>query len=304
DLTKVYPTRLKRGDVLALDGVNLTVEEGEIFGLLGPNGAGKTTLVKCLLGLTSITSGSATIMGLSPAQAQSRQRVGFLPENHRFPPYLTGEALLILTGKMYGMKKSVIVERSEYLLELVGMSKWADTRLSKYSKGMAQRIGLAQALMPDPDLVFLDEPTDGVDPVGRVEIRRVLEGLRKEGKTVFLNSHLLSEVEHVADRVGILSRGKLARLATVPELTSPGKQYEIEADIGDRRIDIPEEIGKRISISRNRLIVELRNAEDVNVIIDQLRLKRINIRSVVPMKVTLEQSFMETVTEEQPGATA
>lgn len=297
DLTKVYNPHMKKGGITALDGLTLAVRQGEIFGLLGPNGAGKTTLFKSLLSITSITSGSATVNGLPPSNPSSRQKVGYLPENHRFPDHLTGLGLLQLTGRLCKMKSSDIEARVGKLFELVDMTKWADTKIRKYSKGMMQRIGLAQAMVNDPDILFLDEPTDGVDPVGKTEIRKVLQTIRDEGKTIFLNSHLLSEVESVADRVAILNRGKLIKLGSVEELTSRQSQYEIEADFGERFIEIPEEIGTRVSLSRERLIVELKDMNNINWIIDTLRLKKIAIRSVKPIKVSLEQSFIETVTE-------
>ena len=297
ELTKMYQTRLRKGNVVALDGVDLAVRQGEVFGLLGPNGAGKTTMVKVLLGVTRITAGAALINGLGPDDPASRERVGFLPENHRFPPHLTGLGLLEYAGRLCGLRDNDIERRAEELLELVGMTKWANTKIRKYSKGMSQRIGLAQALIGEPDVVFLDEPTDGVDPVGKVEIRDVLKRIRSDGKTVFLNSHLLSEVEAVADRVAILNHGKVVRIGTVEELTVQESQYEIEADIGNEQIKIPEEIGKRVSISARKLIVVLNNPEYINKVIDELRMRRISIRSVKPMKVTLEQSFFDAVTE-------
>jgi ABC-2 type transport system ATP-binding protein len=190
-----------------------------------------------------------------------------------------------------------IDKQIEPLLELVGMQRWGNTKVRKYSKGMTQRIGLAQALMGNPDVVFLDEPTDGVDPVGKVEIRNVLKQLRDQGKTVFLNSHLLSEVEAIADRVAILSQGKVIRIGTVDELTVRENQYEIEADIGNERIEIPEKMGKRVAITAKGMIVALNVPEDINHLIDELRLRRINIWSVKPMKQSLEQSFFEAVTD-------
>jgi ABC-2 type transport system ATP-binding protein len=297
-LTKVYPTRMKRGDIVALDQVSLEVFQGEVFGLLGPNGAGKTTFIKTLLGITGITSGEALLNGLPPTDPMSRDKVGFLPENHRFPGHLTGLGLLEFTSHLYGLGDREIETRCIDLLKLVDMERWASTKIRKYSKGMAQRIGLAQALVADPDVVLLDEPTDGVDPVGKLEIREVFRRLREQGKTVFLNSHLLSEVEAIADRVAILSRGKLVRVGTVTELTTKALQYEIEAEIGDETFTIPEDIGKRVSISTSRLIVELNNWDDINKIIDELRIRRILIRSVKPLKQTLEQSFYETVSQD------
>ncbi|MEW6051380.1 MAG: ABC transporter ATP-binding protein [Candidatus Zixiibacteriota bacterium] len=297
ELTKIYQTGFRKGNILALDQVSVTIKPGEIFGLLGPNGAGKTTLVKILLGIVHSNSGTVLVNGLSPHDPESRLKVGFLPENHRFPPHLTGLGLLELAGRLQGLPEQELDHQAEGLLATVGMDKWASTKLSKYSKGMAQRIGLAQAMMGDPDILLLDEPTDGVDPVGKMEIRQVLQKLRQQGKTVLLNSHLLSEVESVADRVAILVRGKLLRVDTVAALTNRKSQYEIEAEIGEESIEIPAEMGKRLFIARDRLVVELMDDTDINRIIDELRLRRISIRSVKPLKISLEQSFFETVTE-------
>jgi len=296
-LTKIYTTSLRKGNVLALDSVSLSVDQGEVFGLLGPNGAGKTTLVKTVLGITSITAGEVLVHGLPPRDPASRRRTGFLPENPRFPDHLTGRALIRLTGRLSGMSYGDIEKREAVLLEQVGMSRWADTKIRKYSKGMTQRIGLAQALISDPDVVFLDEPTEGIDPIGKIEIREALKRIRDEGKTVFLNSHLLGEVEMVADRVAILSRGKLIRIGTVDELTVRENQYEIEADIRNERIEVPENIGKIVIIKSKGMTVTLEKPENVNFIIDQLRLKRVTIWSVKPVKQSLERSFLDAVTE-------
>jgi len=295
DLTKIYQAGMKKRGIVALDNVTLSVPQGEVFGLLGPTGAGKTTFLKVILGITQPTTGSVSILGLPPSDPRSRHAVGYLPENHRFPAHLTGMQFMKLTGRLYGMDTDEIADRATHLLELVGMAKWADTKIAKYSKGMSQRIGLAQALMCDPDLLLLDEPTDGVDPVGKVEIRGVLEKVRDDGKTIVLNSHLLSEVEAIAERVAILSRGRVVRISSVEELTSRKSQFEVEADIGSQVISIPSEMGKIISITSKGLIAELTKEEDINYIIDQLRLRRINIRAIKPMKVSLEQSFIETL---------
>ncbi len=174
ELTKVYHTGMKKGGITALDSVSLHIEPGEIFGLLGPNGAGKTTLFKLLLGISSITSGEATLLGNTPSNPKSRMKIGYLPENHRFPEHLTGLGLITLTGRMYNLKEDVIAQRADELLETVDMTKWADTKMKKYSKGMLQRVGLAQSMINDPEVLFLDEPTDGVDPVGRAEIKKVM----------------------------------------------------------------------------------------------------------------------------------
>ncbi|MFH1688563.1 MAG: ABC transporter ATP-binding protein [bacterium] len=295
DLTKIFRTGLRKGDVIALDNISLSINMGEILGLLGPNGAGKTTLFKVLLGVTRATSGMVAINGRPPSDPGSRLTVGYLPENHRFPSHLTGIGLLKLTGRLSRMSGSDITSRSDELLDLVSMDRWADTKIRNYSKGMLQRIGLAQALMNDPEILLLDEPTDGVDPVGRVEIREALTKIRNAGRLIVLNSHLLSEVESVADRVAILQKGRLLRVASVEQLTNRLSQYEIKAEMGSHVIELPEEVGKIVAVTAQGILVELTRPEYINEVIDRLRMKRIPISIVRPMTVSLEQSFIETV---------
>jgi ABC-2 type transport system ATP-binding protein len=298
DLTKIYLSGLRKGNVVALDRASLEVPQGQIMGLLGPNGAGKTTLVKSLLGILRPNSGDILLNGLPPSDPYSRRRVGFLPENHRFPAHLTGMGLLESAGRLYGISSGDIEQQAIRHLATVGMDRWANMKVRKYSKGMLQRIGLAQAMMADPDILLLDEPTDGVDPVGKMEIRQVLVQLRKEGKTILLNSHLLSEVESIADRVAILVRGRVVRVDTMEAFTSRKSQYEIEASFGDKVIEIPPEVGRKVFISTDRLVVELQEEDGINAIIDDLRIHKISIRSVKPLKITLEQSFFETLARE------
>lgn len=303
DLTKIYRTGMRKGDIVALDSVTFEVSPGEIFGLLGPNGAGKTTLFKVLLGIARATSGDATVNGFGPGDPRSRERVGYLPENHRFPQHLTGHGLLQLTGRMCGMSAADIEARSGDLLQLVGMERWGETGLRKFSKGMLQRIGLAQAMITEPDLLFLDEPTDGVDPVGRIEIREILKRVRDTGKTIVLNSHLLAEVESLADRVAILQKGRLLKVSSVELLTTRQSQYEIEADLGSKLVELPEEIGKVLALTSKGLLVELTSPERVNDVIDRLRMKRVSIRAVKPVRISLEESFLQAVSE-KPGEEA
>src|SRR6056297_1032838 len=194
-------------DIDALHPLDLTVEQGEIFGLLGPNGAGKTTLVKLLLGIAIPSGGEGRLLGRSVREPEAREAVGFLPESHRFPDYLTAAQVLDHYGRIAGVDADERARRIPDLLNRVRMGKWADTRVRKFSKGMMQRLGLAQALLGAPDLLFLDEPTDGVDPVGRREIRDLLLDISREGTTIFLNSHLLSEGEQICTRVAILKAG-------------------------------------------------------------------------------------------------
>ncbi|MBU8934441.1 MAG: ABC transporter ATP-binding protein [candidate division Zixibacteria bacterium] len=297
ELSKAYTDGFKKRSILALDAVTFSVTQGEIFGLLGPNGAGKTTFMKVALGIVQATSGRINITGRRPSDPRSRRKVGYLPENHRFPIHLTGLGLLQFTGRQYGLSASEISDRTDLLLPMVGMDKWGETKIRKYSKGMQQRIGLAQALMPDPDVLMLDEPTDGVDPVGKVEIRTVLERIRGEGKSIVLNSHLLAEVESVADRVAILSRGHIVRIASIDDLTQRQCQFKIRAEIGNRLVEVPEEVGRILSLSSGGLVVELVDDDKINFVIDELRMKKIAIRSVEPLKVSLEQSFIEAITQ-------
>ncbi|MCA9174271.1 MAG: ABC transporter ATP-binding protein, partial [Planctomycetales bacterium] len=201
DLEKRYRGSWFRAGYHALRGVTLDVRPGEIFALLGPNGAGKTTLIKVLLGIVRKSSGEARLLGSPAGHQASRRKVGYLPEHLRLPRHHTAETALALLGKLSGMSNADIHARRDDVLQRVGLSKWADVPLRKYSKGMLQRLGLGQALLHEPELLILDEPTDGLDPVGRRSVRTVLESLRSEGKTIFINSHLLQEVELFCDRI-------------------------------------------------------------------------------------------------------
>ena len=223
DVTKVY-----RGKVHALRGIEMRVRRGEVFGLLGPNGAGKSTLVKIMMTVVRPTRAAGSILGNRVGHKPTLRRVGYLPENHRFPRYLTGRQTVEFFGAMSGVDRSTRKRKASELLDLVGMSDAADRKIATYSKGMAQRTGLAQALINDPDLVVLDEPTDGVDPGGRRDIREVLARIREQGKTVFVNSHLLSELEMICDRVAILVGGQVALHGTIDELTVAKQRYEFE----------------------------------------------------------------------------
>jgi ABC-2 type transport system ATP-binding protein len=218
-LTKVFPPQLGQPRKVGLDGVSLTVYPGETFGLLGPNGAGKTTLQKIVLGLMRPTSGKVQVLGSTPDQTAVRERVGYLPENPYFYTYLTGREFLHFCGGLFQIPKAKLEGRVKELLERVSMTHAADTQLRKYSKGMLQRIGVAQALVNDPELVFLDEPMSGLDPVGRKQLRDLILSLKAEGKTLFFNTHILSDVELICDRIGILCNGKLVSYGSVSELT-------------------------------------------------------------------------------------
>src|SRR5688572_10725431 len=204
----------------ALRSVSFTVEQGEIFGLLGGNGAGKTTFIKLLLGIIRRTAGSATVLGHPGGDWRSRKLIGYLPENLRVPRHLTGLTALEYYGHLSNVPTSMIRQRRGELLEMVGLAERAKDPVRTYSKGMLQRLGLAQSMLHDPELFILDEPTDGLDPLARAQVRGFLADLKKRGKTIFLNSHILQEVELICDRVAILDRGNLKRVAHVAEITT------------------------------------------------------------------------------------
>src|SRR5208283_2033974 len=227
-LTKVYRSAFRRREVRAVDGLSLRVPRGATFGLLGPNGAGKTTFVKLLLASVRPTAGSAFLFGRPCWEAEARRPVGYLPENHRFPTYQTGAGMLDCYAALSGVDAAERRRRIPELLELVGLKDWGDIRLGKYSKGMLQRVGLAQALIHRPRLLMLDEPSDGVDPVGRIHIREILRELEQQGVTVFINSHLLGEVELFCRDVAIMHKGRLVLTGAVKDLTL-GKGYELSA---------------------------------------------------------------------------
>ncbi len=303
-LTKRFSGGVGKPDVVALNAVTLEVARGEIFGLLGPNGAGKTTLVKILLGALLATGGRAFINGTSVTDTSARKQVGFLPENHRFPQYMTGYQMLRVYGGMSGLSNREVAGRAPRLLELVDMTRWRNTKIKKYSKGMMQRMGLAQALIHDPEIIFLDEPTDGVDPVGRRQIRDILKDLKKQGKTIFLNSHLLAEVEAVCDRVAVLNKGKVLKVGPVAHLVDTRPGYTIDVfDRGEKALELIQQKVPAATFDGIKLSVAVESNRDINGLIDLLRQNNIEIRSVIPVTLSLEDSFIQLITE-QPAEVA
>jgi ABC-2 type transport system ATP-binding protein len=300
-LSKTYTSGFRgKRQITALQDFSLEVQSGQIFSLLGPNGAGKTTFIKILLSLTLKSGGSASLLGHEVADPAARARVGYLPENHRYPGYLTGEQILHSFGSLSGVAGPTLKSRATELLELVGMKDWRNVKAKKYSKGMLQRLGLAQAMINDPDLLFLDEPTDGVDPVGRAEIRDLLRNLKTRGKTIFLNSHLLSEVELISDRVAILDKGRLLRVGTVDELTTTGERYHIgiEGTIPPEfRTELAAKVMKASEVN-NGISVDVGGIGELNELIDMLRRHRVSIVSVAKERTTLEESFLSLIKHE------
>ena len=289
-MRKMYP-----GKVEALRGVSLDVPRGCVFGLLGPNGAGKSTMVKILTTIISATECEGTMLGQPIGHKPTLGRIGYLPEHVRFPSYLTGGQVLEYVGGLCGVSRALVRERSATLLERVEMSDWAGRKVSSYSKGMKQRIGIAQALINDPEVVFLDEPTDGVDPGGRIRIRGMIEGLREEGRTVFVNTHLLSEIEQVADRIAILSKGSIVCEGRVSELMADRREYRIETGG-----TIPAELTAKfreggMEVSERSIVVSADDPGPAQPVIDALRSEGVVIRAVVEKSLTLEELFLEAV---------
>jgi ABC-2 type transport system ATP-binding protein len=321
DVAKTYGRRVQ-----ALRGIQMQVARGEIFGLLGPNGAGKSTLVKIMMTVIRPTRAEGTLLGQPLGHKPTLARVGYLPEHFRMPSYLTGRQALEFFAALARVDRPTRKRRAAKLLELVRMEKWADAKLQTYSKGMQQRIVLAQALMNDPDLIVLDEPTDGLDPVGRKETRDVLQWLRDEGKTVFLNSHLLGEVEQLCNRVAILVAGKVVRHGTIGELTAGSAQYIIEVGGDDTsaveaaiRAALPCELaavvdavgaapaksepvevgtlpsGDSVELAGRTLRIATDDPLRIQPVLDALRAKSLVIQGVQLVRQSLEDYFIKTV---------
>ena len=299
NLTKVYTSSFGKKKVEALTGLNLNVSKGTIFGLLGPNGAGKTTLIKLLLSIIFPTEGSAKILNEDITNYHIKSKVGYLPENHKYPSYLNGGEVLQFFGKLSGLEGDYLNKRIDELLTLVKLSQWKKTKVKNYSKGMMQRLGLAQALLNDPELIFLDEPTDGVDPIGRKEIRDILLELKTKGKTIFLNSHLLSEVELITDRVGILNKGKLLKEGKVSELTEKKEEYKINVE-GDGIDKLSPEILNGINLTKMQngfYSLRVIDTQELNKVLDLLRNNGVIIKEFSQQKNTLEEMFISLIEE-------
>ena len=296
DLSKNY------GKIEALRGVTLEVRKGEIFGLLGQNGAGKTTMVKILLGITGLTSGEARLLGESVGTTSVRKHVGYLPEDHHFPDYHSAASLLNFYGALLELPRSDRVRRGEEMLEQVGLKGRMNYKIRTYSKGMKQRLGIAQALFHNPEVIFLDEPTDGVDPVGRREIRDLLQQLKSQGITIFLNSHLLGEVELICDRVAILQSGEMVRQGTMAELTQQRGLFMLGLADGQKLpTEDLEKQGYHALQSGNLWEVSLKDGQSIDPLIDLLRSRGLGIRHLMQKRQTLEDIFIQTVEAAEPG---
>jgi ABC-2 type transport system ATP-binding protein len=297
DLTKTYRTPLARRKVEALRGVSFTVQRGHIFGFVGPNGAGKTTTIRTLMGLIRPTTGSAPILGHSIPSRQARFKVGFLPEAPYFYDYLTVGELLDLAGRLFGLSASVRKQRAKELIARVGLERAQTQSLKKFSKGMLQRAGLAQALMNDPELVVLDEPMSGLDPIGRKEVRDLILELRDQGKTVFFSTHILSDVEAITDRVAIIARGQLQAHGTPTELV---RKTILGVDI-TVRLPADSDAGEltagadRVRRLADELSLTLPADADVDAWLARAHRAGAKIVQVTPRHETLEDLFLREV---------
>jgi len=294
ELRKVF------GDNVAVKGLTLQVQQGEVFGFLGPNGAGKTTSIKMLLSLIAPTAGQAMLLGVPLNESERirsvRARVGFLPEHFHFHDWLTAAEFLEFHGELYGMPSAALHQRVSELLELVGLTAFRDKQLRTFSKGMLQRIGLAQALLNRPDLVFLDEPTSGLDPVGRRLVRDIIHDLRRQGTCVFLNSHLLSEIEVTCDRVAFIKHGEVVRITELKQLN------ETQSSVTIRATGLTPEIaaglsrwGRDIQLDGSTLAMAVASEAVLPEITRFLVAQGAEIYAITPQRLSLEDLFIQTV---------
>jgi ABC-2 type transport system ATP-binding protein len=300
--------RKSYGRIEALKGVSLRVEKGQIYGLLGQNGAGKTTLIKILLGIVRKTEGEAGLLGRVAGDPEARKQVGYLPEDHQFPGYHTGFSLMDFYGALYGVPKDERRRKIPETLELVGIAGRMNSKIRTYSKGMKQRLGIAQALLHDPELIMLDEPTDGVDPLGRREIRELMTRLKERGHTIFLNSHLLGEVELICDRVAILQQGQLVREGTIAELTKQKGRYEVGVAPGQAfPADALIKLGYTVYPFPDKpdlFDVTLTDGQTIDPVVKLVVEKGLSLRHLVEKKQSLEDAFLATVEGAEPGVDA
>jgi len=291
DLTKHYKKGISK-KVFALEGLNLEIQQGEIFGFVGPNGAGKSTTIKLIMNLLFPTRGRVRIMGKEASHASARREVGYLPENPSFYDHLTGEEFLLFAGSLVGMKGRELRERTQELLELVGLTHAGKMRIRKYSKGMMQRLGIAQALVGNPQLMVMDEPMSGLDPLGRTEVVRLILNLRDQGKTLFFSSHILHDVETICDRVGILVKGRLTYLGNPSQLSeTPWWVIKLEGN--------HQETLQELGFQRVRIMGQLTHLEvppqDLWEALERVRSLEIPLYSLERKRLGLEDIFVKEV---------
>jgi ABC-2 type transport system ATP-binding protein len=296
-----------RPPFVALDGLSLTVSRGEVFGFLGPNGAGKTTTLKILMGLVRATSGTASLLGQPAGDVETRRRIGFLPESPYFYDYLTAEEFLGFYGRLAGLGPAVIEKRVSDLLELVSLIDAKTRQLRNFSKGMLQRIGLAQALIHDPELVILDEPMTGLDPVGRNQVRDIILNLRDRGKTIFFSTHILHDVEMICDRVGIVMRGRLLASGRVEELIRQDQAQSVEIvcrQVNGEGNALIRSMATRVLQQGQQCLIVLPNSDGLDVLVSEIRRQGGRLISVTPHKTSLEDLFFQAAVTDASCAQA
>src|SRR3972149_3483799 len=295
NLTKVFKARFRGKSVAALKGLNLEVNEGEIFGFLGPNGAGKTTTIKILMGLIYPTAGKAWILDKEVGDVEIKNRIGFLPEQPYFYDYLTSREFLLFYGQLFGLAGDELRARMNNLLSLVGLEDASDLQLRKFSKGMLQRIGIAQALINQPDLIVLDEPMSGLDPIGRKEIRDIILRLKEDGKTVFFSTHIIPDVEMICDRVGILMKGELINVGRSDEIMDARVKYVdiIARNVSRETLAHIEARGFSVYETGENVSLKVKDEYNVDAILQVIRDGKVRVVSVIPQRETLEEYFMK-----------
>jgi ABC-2 type transport system ATP-binding protein len=308
-MTQAFPAiealglRKEYGPKVAVDSLTLTVERGEVFGFLGPNGAGKTTSIKMLLGLAKPTAGEGRLLGLPITDPRCRQHVGFLPEHFRFHEWLRADEFLDLHAKLHHLPKEVRSRRVPELLDLVGLADAADRRLGAFSKGMLQRIGLAQALINEPELVFLDEPTSGLDPLGRRMVRDIIKRLRERGTAVFLNSHLLSEVEVTCTRVAFVTSGRVRQVTDLHEHRDGLLQVDVRVGkVDDALLEGLRRWSKQVEVDSTAQSLTLRLPDESSLpeIARWIVGRGVDLYSLSPRAVSLEDLFFSIVGSDMP----
>lgn len=293
NLTKDFRSGFLVKKIRALDNLNLTINQGETFGFLGPNGAGKTTTIKLLLGLIKPTKGRAWVFGKPTNNVLIKRRIGFLPESPYFYEYLTAWEFLIFVGQLTGMKDA-IKERVYNILKLVRLSEAKDVQLKNFSRGMLQRTGIAQALVHNPDLVILDEPMGGLDPIGRKEVRDVIISLKEQGKTIFFSSHILPDVELICDRVGILIKGKLQSVGPLDQILSEEiESVEITArNVPQAILSHIKTLPVKIAFDRDKVLITIFDQSYTDDVIERLRANNVKLLSLIPRRKSLEDHFI------------
>jgi ABC-2 type transport system ATP-binding protein len=297
-LSKVFRVGFWGKRVTAVDCLNLEVRRGEVFGFLGPNGAGKTTTLKILMGLIYPTSGNAWLFGRDMSDPQTKARLGFLPESPYFYDYLTSREFLGFYGHLFGLWGAALGKRVDELLELVGMTHAKDLQLRKFSKGMLQRVGIAQALINDPELVVLDEPMSGLDPIGRKEVRDLILRLKESGKTVLFSSHILHDAEVLCDRVAMILKGRLVACGRVTDLLDQGASHQVELVV-DRLtaegLDHVRPLTDKVVMQGDRMLLVLKSQQQVQGALEIIRSAKASLVSLNPQKGSLEDLFIREV---------